>query len=316
MKAHTRNESGFSTQVEIATWLKYQIISGEYRHGDILPAAHTLASQFDVNPNTVRAAISHLQDEGLVKSKRGLGTIVTADLLQEQTQQLQSLLRDVAQKGQELGLSASELGALLSVWSKANDGPERAWYVDRDHPYFQNFIKTLSQTFDIRVEGVHPERLAELLSLGNGPRAGELVFCSQHSADSVRRELGAVDVRVVELSARMAPQAVATLAKQNPDSTLGIICVEERFAKITGKVLEKQGITLRQIHGHLLDPISLKNVYGAADVVTISTAALMKLNDQAVRLPDVPLVPLWYEFDPEGLEAARGWVASDGPRSE
>jgi GntR family phosphonate transport system transcriptional regulator len=52
------------------------IEAGEHAEGSTLPAAAQFAEQYGVNRHTVRQALRHLQDLGLVTVERGRGTIV------------------------------------------------------------------------------------------------------------------------------------------------------------------------------------------------------------------------------------------------
>jgi DNA-binding LacI/PurR family transcriptional regulator len=57
------------------TWL---IASGELQEGDKLPPIRELAKHLGINMHTVRVAYQHLAVDGLVESRRGLGTQVLA----------------------------------------------------------------------------------------------------------------------------------------------------------------------------------------------------------------------------------------------
>lgn len=60
----------------IATDIAAAIEAGEHGEGVTLPAATAFAEQYGVNRHTVRQALRHLQDLGLVSVERGRGTIV------------------------------------------------------------------------------------------------------------------------------------------------------------------------------------------------------------------------------------------------
>jgi DNA-binding transcriptional regulator YhcF (GntR family) len=58
--------------------LRAAIAAGEIRPGAELPPVRQLASDLDINLNTVARAYRQLQDRGLVHSARGRGTRVSA----------------------------------------------------------------------------------------------------------------------------------------------------------------------------------------------------------------------------------------------
>lgn len=62
----------------IANALRGDISEGRYGPGDKLPTEAALADRFGVNRHTVRHALSHLVDEGLVRTRRGAGAFVAA----------------------------------------------------------------------------------------------------------------------------------------------------------------------------------------------------------------------------------------------
>lgn len=68
--------SVWSSQEQIAAYLRDRIINGDFEPGEKLPSLRQLVAQFGVAPNTVRAAIATLTSERLVISEQGRGVIV------------------------------------------------------------------------------------------------------------------------------------------------------------------------------------------------------------------------------------------------
>lgn len=62
----------------IADTLQAEIAEGHYRPGDRLPTEAELSARFGVNRHTVRQALAHMADLGLVWARRGSGVFVTA----------------------------------------------------------------------------------------------------------------------------------------------------------------------------------------------------------------------------------------------
>ncbi|OJY79659.1 MAG: phosphonate metabolism transcriptional regulator PhnF [Rhizobium sp. 60-20] len=76
------------------------IRDGALLPGQKLPTETALAARFEVNVNTVRRALSHLQEKGIVRGERGSGTFVKDDTIrypvsirQEQGKELARLQR-------------------------------------------------------------------------------------------------------------------------------------------------------------------------------------------------------------------------------
>ncbi|MEN8685020.1 phosphonate metabolism transcriptional regulator PhnF [Marivita sp.] len=62
----------------IAAALRADISEGRYLSGDKLPTEAQLSARFGVNRHTVRHALSHLVNEGLVRTRRGAGAFVAS----------------------------------------------------------------------------------------------------------------------------------------------------------------------------------------------------------------------------------------------
>lgn len=62
----------------IATELRGDLSEGRYAPGTKLPTEAELAERFGVNRHTVRHALSHLVEEGLIRTRRGAGAFVTS----------------------------------------------------------------------------------------------------------------------------------------------------------------------------------------------------------------------------------------------
>ncbi|MFQ1699886.1 phosphonate metabolism transcriptional regulator PhnF [Loktanella agnita] len=62
----------------IAVALRGDMSEGRYSVGDKLPTEAALAERFGVNRHTVRHALAHLVEEGLVRTRRGAGAFVAA----------------------------------------------------------------------------------------------------------------------------------------------------------------------------------------------------------------------------------------------
>ena len=63
---------------QLAELLRHRIVRGEWEEGDRLPSQDALTREFAVARVTVRQAITMLEHDGLLQSKQGKGTFVTA----------------------------------------------------------------------------------------------------------------------------------------------------------------------------------------------------------------------------------------------
>jgi len=65
--------------VQIGQNVRRLIAREDLRPGDKLPSARELAQLLGVNPNTVVHAYSRLEFEGIIETRRGLGTFIRLD---------------------------------------------------------------------------------------------------------------------------------------------------------------------------------------------------------------------------------------------
>lgn len=64
--------------IQLAQMLRDRIASGTYAVGELLPTEAELGETFSVSRYTVRQAIQHLRQQGLVSARKGVGTRVQA----------------------------------------------------------------------------------------------------------------------------------------------------------------------------------------------------------------------------------------------
>lgn len=76
MKIDLRQKRTANLTDQLHDQLLDRIISGEFKEGDKIPSENELCKSFEVSRPVVRAAIQRLQEEDLVKTKKGSGTYV------------------------------------------------------------------------------------------------------------------------------------------------------------------------------------------------------------------------------------------------
>lgn len=96
---------------QIAASVRGEVLAGQLRPGDRLPAAREVAEAIDVNVHTVLRAYQQLRDDALIDLRRGRGAVVSASAgaLVELREDIHALVDRAA----SLGLSATALAALI-----------------------------------------------------------------------------------------------------------------------------------------------------------------------------------------------------------
>jgi DNA-binding GntR family transcriptional regulator len=70
------DEAAGPRYLQVAAELKAAILGGDFADGDQLPTESTLTERYGVSRFTVREALRRLQAEGLIRRRRGSGTVV------------------------------------------------------------------------------------------------------------------------------------------------------------------------------------------------------------------------------------------------
>lgn len=106
--------------------VKREVAAGRLRPGDPLPSLRDLAADLMVSLITVKRAYEELERDGLIYSRQGLGTFVTATGLEhvraENTKAATAALRSAALAARAAGLSDAQLQSMLQTIIDERDG--------------------------------------------------------------------------------------------------------------------------------------------------------------------------------------------------
>lgn len=92
--------------IQLVDTLKMKIASGEFEPGSKVTTVRALASEAEVNPNTMQRALSELEREELMYSQRTKGRFITDDV-----KKINKMKKNMANdKIDELKLFLEELG--------------------------------------------------------------------------------------------------------------------------------------------------------------------------------------------------------------
>ena len=112
----TRDATPIYAQLERA--LRAAIASGRLKPGDQLPTVRQLAVELQVNANTVARVYSDLERAGVLETRRGVGTFVTATPAQahpprEHERRLRAFVTRVLADAERSGFAVDEVVAAL-----------------------------------------------------------------------------------------------------------------------------------------------------------------------------------------------------------
>ncbi|MCR5087646.1 MAG: GntR family transcriptional regulator [Lachnospiraceae bacterium] len=101
---------------QILLFIKRGAVAGNISNGDELPSRRVLSALLGINPNTVQKAFRILEEEGLIESQAGAGSMMT--LTEEKLDRLRKDLvaeeiRGIVRSLRQMGIDKEEAVALI-----------------------------------------------------------------------------------------------------------------------------------------------------------------------------------------------------------
>ena len=120
---------GISLYQQVVYAAKKAIISGQLRTGDVFPSVRTLSKELKINPNTAHKVVGHLVSAGLLETRPGVGTLVTAlpaSSAAERTQLLGTEIEQLVVEAKKLGIGLEDMvGAVSAHWQRLRSADGR-----------------------------------------------------------------------------------------------------------------------------------------------------------------------------------------------
>lgn len=114
---HLDNHSGVPAYVQLVQQVKQALRLGQLKPGDQLPRVKEVVEKLALSSNTVLKAYRELEQEGLIRSRAGVGTFVLksqADPLLTSHAALRRRLLRWMKDAQKEGLDAEDIEALVA----------------------------------------------------------------------------------------------------------------------------------------------------------------------------------------------------------
>ena len=109
--------------MQIADYFGNNILREQWKTDEKVPSVRQLAVEIEVNPNTVMRSYTHLQENGIIYNKRGIGYFVTTDakriLIDMMKQQFIDIeLPELFRKMELIGLTIKDIETLFNETKK------------------------------------------------------------------------------------------------------------------------------------------------------------------------------------------------------
>ncbi len=295
---------------QIAEAIRARIQSGELAPGDALEPLREAAERWGVNLHTVRHAYTALARDGLVETRSTRGTRVapTKPRPARRRPEVQAFVRRVADEGRALGLSASELAAMLAgAGHRTGDNRPVVYVVECSEWQCECHARELQEHYLIDARPWSLQRAGE-------PPAGVIVATYFHYNDLRGRWPHRLrEVRFVTIG----PDP--DLAAQLPSS--GRLLVVERDEPTAQNIAGDVSVELPP-GAHEIVPVTSDNpgallADGARDPILFSPRVWSELSDDDRAHPRAHEAR--YVFDARELEklgVEQGWMPALAPTAE
>jgi len=108
--------------VQLALYVKRQILLRRAESGDKFPSRREIATQLNINPNTVQKAFKLMEDEGYVRTSSTLGSVIYIDediRASIEDELMQNMVRSFIGSAKEVNLSFKKVVDLISeLWEE------------------------------------------------------------------------------------------------------------------------------------------------------------------------------------------------------
>ncbi|PFR47619.1 GntR family transcriptional regulator [Bacillus cereus] len=102
--------------IQVMEYIKKEIVTGHLLPGDKIPSVRELASELQVNPNTIQRTFQELERDGVVVTRRGMGRYVTNEgekIMELRKEMAKELLHSFIDGMDNLGFSEEEILTIL-----------------------------------------------------------------------------------------------------------------------------------------------------------------------------------------------------------
>ena len=297
-------------KLRIAYWLKWQIYSGRYAHGTILPTASFIADRFGVNINTVLSALGVLREEGLISMGRGKDIVVTRRSGDAERKRIATLVDRLKEESRELKVTVEDLAGAIAM----RDAPLRAldldvWYVDADHPNFDVLCDTLRSELFAKVRGVKLEDIESGAVNADEMAQADIVLAPVYYYELVSSMFEGETTACIPMVAKLAWKSFSRLLDIPANDNVVIACKTDHYAQISRRVLARSGLFETAQTCSLEQPrLFLENVR-KADWVAASPPAVEYINNLDDETLPAKVISIGYDFDHDSIYGAQRYLS-------
>ncbi len=108
-----QNEPGLPLYYQVAQSLRKRIEDGTFMEGQNIPPESELEKEFRVSRITIRKAVDNLVQDGLLQKFRGLGTVVTKNMIRDEVHNLEGFTEKMEKQGKKVSSTILSVDRLV-----------------------------------------------------------------------------------------------------------------------------------------------------------------------------------------------------------
>jgi len=198
------HKSRMPLYLQVAKLMRQKIESQEWAYGAQIPTLDKLADEYDVSRITLRAALTQLEDEGIVRRTRGLGTFVAKDLSTQRWFKLPNNFDELVDRVGSLKIRLlsirHEESKLIPALKFGKVGPDyehmRRVHYYNDEPYCLIDLYVAKDIFDTDPDGFRLKPAIQQLvstpniNVANGRQIMRITVCDEETAPHLNIGIG------------------------------------------------------------------------------------------------------------------------------
>ena len=209
-----------SVHDQLVEQLRYQIASGHYNVGDLLPSTRGLGKQLGVSFHTVRKAYQQLEEEGLLTARPGSGYEVRERTPLDKAERIErgaQVVQEALQRLIGLGLAEDEINYLVQEQlGDLQTGPARLKIVVAGP--FREFAEACAEQLSLSLQ-----RAVQAETLDRLDRHEDADYLIVPFAAYTEARTALPRVECIGMATYWQPEALEQVARLLPHETLGLV---------------------------------------------------------------------------------------------
>lgn len=249
-------DSSMPLYLQVKEQIKYMILTKRINSGSMLPSSRQLADFLHINRATINNALTELENEGYLKTEKGIGTRVSEEysFIERDHEKFNSLILDSMNKARELGFSTEEFVTgtfVLAQYSSQESGEKNSFYtvfVECNEPVLNGYKKDIEGSLNVKVEPVLLDRLVNMdYNTFHLIKNSGMVITTFTHLHEVRSLLKDIDIEIIGVTAVPYLELLFKFSQIEPGKKTAVVMVTNRGAAEVAQSIKDSGIKQSQI---------------------------------------------------------------------